>query len=54
MPRGTALTHQAPADIFRDNNPLVYIPVNPTKKAPEPMKGREPVGGSAVLAPRAG
>ena len=37
MPRGTALTHQAPADIFRDNNPLVYIPVNPTKKAPEPM-----------------
>ena len=54
MPRGTATSHQAAADISRDNKPLVYILEPPTKKAPEPMKGREPVGGSAVFAPRAG
>ena len=54
MPRGTAIPHQASADISRDNNPLIYILEPPTKKAPEPMKGREPVGGRAVLAPRSG
>ena len=54
MPRGTAIPHQAPADISRDNNPLIYILEPPTKKTPEPMMERGPVGGSAVLAPRAG
>ena len=35
MPRGTALTHQDPADISRDNKPLVYILDLPTKKTPD-------------------
>ena len=35
MPRGTATSHQAAADISRDNKPLVYILDLPTKKTPD-------------------
>ena len=54
MPRGTATSHQQPAGLSRDINPLVYIPVNPTKKAPEPMGTGTSLEEHAVLAPRAG